>query len=402
MSEFTAQFFSGNRERLIEALPGHLLVFSAHSLVQSAADMAFPLRQDSSFYYLTGLNEPDLVLTIDTDSGESTIYLPEQNDYQKEWDGSFDQKELQSTSGISEIRVKADLNPLLKKAYKEQRKIGYLPPLPERVEPYGFYANPARRLLENTIIEATGINAKELVDVRRAVSRLRQIKQQVEIDAIQTAIDVTGKTLQQVRDKLDSYSTEKDVERALSAGFLLNGGDGHSFHPIVANGKHAATIHYEKNNAKLEDGLLLMDVGTSVNGYASDISRTWAIGKPTPRQQEIWAACLEIQEKGFAMLRPGIMMHEYQKQLEAEADKVFRRLGCSMAGQPFPHGFSHFLGLDPHDAGIYDEPLIEGSVVTVEPGIYLQDEGIGVRVEDDVLITKNGIEILSKSIPKVL
>ena len=95
-------------------------------------------------------------------------------------------------------------------------------------------------------------------------------------------------------------------------------------------------------------------------------------------------------------------IREYQKQLEAEAEKVFKRLGCSMAGKPFPHGFSHFLGLDPHDAGLYHEPLVPGSVITVEPGIYLPDEGIGVRVEDNVLITENGIQILSKNIPKLL
>lgn len=203
---------------------------------------------------------------------------------------------------------------------------------------------------------------------------------------------------------MGDYKNEKDIERAISIGFLKSKSDGHGFDPIIASGKNAATLHYTKNNQSLnKDSLVLLDIGTKVNGYASDISRVWSIGgKPSKRQQEIWQACLDIQETAFSLLKPGVMMREYQKQVEKQANTIFKKLGCSMAGKPFPHGFSHFLGFDVHDAGDYTVPLEKGMVITVEPGIYLTDEGIGVRVEDDVLITEKGIKILSQHIPKVL
>lgn len=398
---FTKQFFLGNRDALAALLPGHLIVLTAHSLLQSAADLSFPFRQDSSFWYFTGIDEPDMLLTIDCDSGESALYLPEQNDYQKEWDGEHDKNKLKKTSGIDEIRFKSDLNPILEQAKKQGQKIGYLPPLPDRVEPYGFYANPARKHLEMLLLD-NGVSKDELVDVRKQVAKLRQVKQQPELDAIQKAIDITGKSLVEIKDKLSEFKNEGEVEKALTAAYYINGADGHAFQPIVASGKNAAIIHYEKNNAQLKDGLILLDVGAQYAGYASDISRTWSIGAPTKRQQELWDVCLDIQKYAMGLLGPGVKIREYQKQVEAYAEKQFKRLKCSMAGKPFPHGFSHFMGLDVHDAGLYEEPLMPGSVITVEPGIYLPDENIGVRVEDNVLITETSIEILSKNIPKLL
>ncbi len=398
---FSRKFFSGNRDALATLLPGHLIILTAHSLVQSAADLAFPFRQDGSFWYFSGLDEPDLILTIDSDSGESAVYLPSQNDYQKEWDGAHNKNDMQMTSGVDEIRFKSDLNRILNKAMKQGKKIGYLPPLPDRVEPYGFYANPARKHLEASLLDA-GISKDDLVDVRKQVARLRQVKQPEELQAIKEAINITGKALSEIKSQLNSFNNEKDIERALSAAYYSRGADGHAFQPIIANAKNAATIHYEKNNAKLQEGLILLDVGAQYAGYASDISRTWSIGAPSERQQELWSACLEIQEYAIALLGPGVTIREYQKKTEAFAEKQFKKLKCSMASKPFPHGFSHFMGIDVHDAGLYDEPLVPGSVITVEPGIYLPDEGIGMRVEDNVLITENGVEILSKNIPKLL
>ena len=405
MNQFTAKFFIGNRAKIASALPGHFLVLTANSLMQSAADMSFPLRQDSSFWYLCGVDEPDALMVIDTYTGKSTIYLPNKNDYQNEWDGSFDTEEIKKSSGVDEIRFKSDFATDLKKILKKYKdsKIGYMPPLPERVEPYGFYANPARRLLEQQLTEITSLKTEELVDIRKDIARLRQIKQPVELKAIQKAIDVTGESLEVVRNQLKSLKTEKEAENLLASEFLLRGSEGHAFQPIVATGKNAAVLHYEKSQSLIgKNDLVLFDVGAQVDGYAADISRVYCSGSPTVRQQELWGACLDIQQFAFSELGPGVNMSEYQKKVEEYANSTFVKIGCSMAGQPFPHGFSHFMGLDVHDAGVYDEPLQPGSVITVEPGIYLSDEGIGVRVEDDVLITETGIEILSKNIPKVL
>jgi Xaa-Pro aminopeptidase len=145
-----------------------------------------------------------------------------------------------------------------------------------------------------------------------------------------------------------------------------------------------------------------LDVGAEYLGYSADISRTWSVGNATKRQVDVYQAVLELQDKAFNMLKPGVYVREYQELMEKEAISVVAKLGASFVGDKFPHGFSHFLGIDVHDAGDYEQPLQENSVITVEPGIYLPIEGIGVRIEDDVRITKNGIEILSKNIPRVL
>lgn len=403
---FEAAFFKGNREKISEELGGHFLVIAGNSLVQSSADLTFPFRQDSSFWYFTGLNEPDLVLTINCGSGESTIYLPGQNDYQKEWDGALDKNHIKLQSGVNHVLQRSDLRKNVAEALRAGMKIGYLPAIGDdrgRVEPYGFYANPARKnVVAELLAKVRPLQKKDLVDVRKDVARLRQVKQPVELEAIKKAIAVTAQSLENVKERLADFDSEKDIEQAITAEFFTNGGDGHAYQPIVANEVNAATIHYVKNDAKLTRGLVLLDVGAEVDGYASDISRTWSIGEPSKREREVWDACIDIQQRALEILGPGVKIREYQKEVEAYAEEVTKTLKCSMAGQPFPHGFSHFMGLDVHDAGLYDEPLQPGSVLTVEPGIYLADEKIGVRVEDNILITEEGIEVLSRNIPKSL
>jgi len=401
MLKFSQLFFVKNRLSLAERLPNHLLVISANALVQYSADLHYPFRQDSNFWYLCGVNEPDAVLVIDTDTQISTLLLPKKNDYQSEWDGMSDDKNLQERSGVDKIGSMSELKHLLRSAVQQNKKIGYLAPPKNRIEPYGFYANPARKLLEKKLRrDAEGV---ELHDVRLSIARLRQVKQPIEIEAIKAAIAVTAKTLSDIKNRLSSFETEKDIERAITAGFYANGGDGHSFEPIVACGKNASVIHYIDNAAELtHKNLLLLDVGTLVNGYASDISRTWSLGGESERQRQIYEACLEIQEKGIAMLRPGLLLRDVHTKLAEYAQEKFEEIDCSMKDKPFPHGFSHHLGLDVHDSGDYSQPLQAGMVITMEPGIYLADEGIGVRIEDDILITENGSENLSEMIPKLL
>jgi len=399
---FSSSFFIENRNRLCQALPGHLICIPAHNLLQYSADLHYPFRQDSNFWYLTGINDPDATLLLDTNSGEATLLYPEQNDYQKEWDGKNDQVSVKVSSGVEQIGSETDLKKIVQSAIDNGLKIGYLKPSKKRIEPYGFYANPARQLFTTKLKRYA--KSVELHDVRIAIARLRQVKQPIEIKAIRAAIRVTAMTLANVKNNLTTYENEKDIERAITAGFYSNGGDGHSFDPIIASGGNAATIHYVDNDSRLiAKDLLLVDVGARLNGYTSDISRTWSLnGTPSKRQQEVVAACLDIQEAGIAMLKPGAYLKDVQAKLSDYAKDAFKKLECSMQDKPFPHGFSHYMGIDVHDAGDYTEPLVPGVVLTMEPGIYLSDEGIGVRIEDDILITGDGAENLSEMIPKLL
>jgi Xaa-Pro aminopeptidase len=398
MTRFNKQFFAGNRERLMQALPDSLIVMTANASLQQSADLAFPFRQDSSFWYLTGIAEPDLLLVIDTKKASATILLPEQNDYQIEWDGVIETTSYQQTSGVTSFESQTSLKKIIKEAKKAGLSICSLQPSANRVEPYGFYANPARRLLFDLLKEC-GVG--EPKDIRVELARLRQVKQNPELEAIKTAIQATATSLEATKERLETFTTEKDIERAISAGFFAAGADGHAYEPIVASGKNASIIHYNKNNQPLKNKeLVLLDVGAQVDGYAADISRNWAVGKPTNRQQEIWSAVIELQDEAFSLLKPGVLLRGYQETMEARAAKMLERLGKSP--RQFPHGFSHFLGLDVHDTGDYAAPLVPGSVLTVEPGFYFPDEGIGVRVEDNILITEKGYTNLSVKIPKLL
>lgn len=396
---FDSQFFIANRQKLAMQLPNAVIFIAAHSQLQYSADVAYPFRQDSNFWYLTGLNTPDAVMVIDTSATTTTLLMPTQNDYQKEWDGTMQTDQLRTMSGITQFGTTSDIQKIVRTAIKQKRRICYMAPAATIVEPYGFYSNPSRKTLENELRKYT----KQIEDIRPVIARLRMVKQQCELEAIQSAINVTANALSEVKTVLPSLKNEKDIERLLSARFHENA-DGHSFKPIVASGAHAAVIHYEQNNAPLsEDGLVLLDVGASFQGYAADISRVWSYAKkPSSRQVDVWNACLAIQHKAFSLLKPGVYLKEYQQEVEKEVQKQCKTLNCSMVGKKYPHGFSHFMGLDVHDAGDYTMALEENIVLTVEPGIYLPDEGIGVRVEDDVIITKHGIRILSKHIPQIL
>jgi Xaa-Pro aminopeptidase len=399
MSKFPVSFFETNRTRLMQQLPNTVIVLAAHTLLQFSADVAYPFRQDSSFWYFTGVDEPDLLLVINSQTQESILLLPEQNSYQKDWDGSLDTKYLTEISGIDKFRLVGELPELLLNAKKKKLKIAYLKPLPERVEPYGFYANPARKLLEGVIKKIE----PEPLDIRIEVARQRQVKQKIEIEALQGAIDITAESLSRIKKDVNDYTTEADIERALTVEFYARGADGHGYEPIIASEKNAAIIHYNKNNALVKNNsLLLLDVGAVTDKYTADISRTWAVGSLSQRHKEVHRAVLELQDRAFAILHPGVLLREYQIEMEKLAKKAMKKLKCSNSEDKYPHGFSHFLGLDVHDAGDYDAPLAEGMVLTVEPGIYLSDERIGVRVEDNVLVTKDGIKNLSQKIPREL
>lgn len=394
-NKFTKDFFTSNRKRLCESLPNHLLVLTAHSLVQLSADRAFPFQQERNFWYLTGINEPDLVLMIDTVSAEATLVLPTKNDYQNLWDGEFDQAIFKEISGIQKCIFKEEFESFIRKNINS-KKIGILGPAPDRIEPYGYYANPARKNLKNLLIES-GFSEDKLIDIRLDIARLRQIKQPVEVEYIQKAIDITKTSLDDIKYRLNSFKNEKELERELTIGFLQYGATTHAFDPIVASGKNATTIHYEKNNSNIKKSdLVLLDVGAQFGMYGADISRTWQIDKISDRQKQVYDSVKAIHLKVIEHVAPGVRIKELQELANSELKKQCRILGIS--NRELPHGISHYLGLDIHDAGDYLLPLEAGTVLTVEPGLYMPEENIGVRIEDDILVTERGSSILSENI----
>ncbi len=230
--------------------------------------------------------------------------------------------------------------------------------------------------------------------------------------ALQKAIDITVASLKESTKaaKLKSYAYEYELEAEIARGFRSRGATGHAFEPIVASGAAACTLHNVANNGVLSaDDLVVIDIGAEVEHYAADITRTISVGgSPSRRQQVVYAAVLEVQDYALGLLRPGIMLKEYEQQIEQFMGEKLRELGLiktinhEQVRTFYPHSTSHFLGLNVHDVGHYDRPLEPGVVITVEPGIYIPAEGIGIRVEDDVLITETGIKILTDKLSRDL
>lgn len=407
---FGSDFFRGNRERLRQLFTGTApIVLTAFGRLQRAGDEAFPFNQDGSFWYLTGIDEPDVILVID--KGREYLIVPKREAVVEAFDGAIDVAELTRRSGIKEVLSEKDGWKQLESRLKKVQHVATLAAAQPYIEYFGMYTNPARsRLIKRLKTVNSDI---ELLDLRQHLARLRMVKQPEELAALQRAIDITNDTLKEVvrPARLAKYAYEYEVEADITRGFRRRGASGHGFSPIVAGGLRACTMHHIANDAQLSsDELVVLDVGATYDHYVADISRTISLnGKPSRRQQQVYEAVCEAQDYAYSLLKPGVKIREYEKEMEHFVGEKLRELGLiksitseAVREQFFPHATSHFLGLDAHDAGDYDEPLKPGMVITVEPGIYIRDESIGVRIEDDVLITETGCDVLSKKLLREL
>lgn len=406
---FTSEFFRGNRERLKQLFSGTApIVITANGLLQKGSDEAMPFHQDRSFWYLTGIDEPDVVLVMD--KSKEYLIVPKREDVKEKFDGAVDFDDLERRTGISDIMDDKKGWKKLESRLKKVNHIATIAAPPKYIDFWGMYTNPARAEL---IQKLKSLNDEvELLDLREHLSRLRMIKQDVEIEAIQKAIDISVDTLKEVMrpSKLSKYAYEYEIEADITRGFRRRGANGHGFTPIVASGKRSCTIHNISNNGELvSDELLMMDVGADVDNYTADITRSVSLnGQPSRRQQAVYDAVLEAEDYALSLLKPGILPKDYEQQVETFVGEKMRELGLIKTIESdnvrkfFPHRTSHFLGLDAHDAGDYEQPLKPGAVLAVEPGIYIPDEGIGVRIEDDVLITADGVKVLTSNLPRAL
>jgi Xaa-Pro aminopeptidase len=410
MSErFGSEFFRGNRERLRQLFTGTApIVLTAHGLLQRAGDEPYPFHQDRNFWYLTGIDEPDIILVMD--KTKEYLIVPTREAMREAFDGAVDHGQLAKISGIKDVLNEKEGWKQLEARLKKVQHVATLSANPKYIDFLGLYSNPARAELIGRIKDINQ-NA-ELLDLRQHISRMRMVKQPVEIEALQAAIDITIDTLKEVSraGALPKYGFEYEIEADLTRGFRRRGAQGHAFDPIVASGKRACTLHHIANDGALaSDELLILDVGARVDQYAADIARTYAIGgHPTRRQQQVFDAVCEAQDYAYSLLKPGVLLREYEKQMEQFIGEKLRELGLiksithEAVRKFFPHATTHFLGLDAHDGGDYDYALEPGVTLVAEPGIYIPKEGFGVRIEDDILITEDGNTVLSARLPRQL
>ncbi len=402
-SHFSTSFFAANRASLRKSVHSATpIVIAGNGLLQRNSDTSFPFRQDSNFWYLTGIDEPDLTLVITSD--DAFIMAPQRDTTRQTFDGALDVNALVNQSGVTQILPERKGWELLRKELAAAREVLVMGSSGLYDKRHGTWANPSTHELRRKL-KRNSRNVK-LAAIDSQLAALRVIKQPQEIEALRSAIRITTETIQEVRRKLTSYRYEFEVEAAISNGFRMRGASGHSFSPIIANGGRATVLHNVANNGQLgAQALTVVDIGAEVEQYAADITRTLAYDAPNTRQLAIFNAVLAVQAYALALLKPGTMLRDYERSVANEMGKQLIKLGLittieyDSVRQYYPHATSHFLGLDVHDVGDYNKPLEAGMVMTCEPGIYIPEEGIGIRIEDDVLITATGNTVLSSACP---
>lgn len=408
-TKLESTFFKNNRKNLINLnLKNYPIVLVSNGLIQSSGEIHYPFKQDASFWYLTGLNLPDLILVIDED--QEYIIAHSKNKTREIFEGKIEFDLIRNTSGIEKIYNEKEGWQKLFQLIEKNKRIATLPIPPKYIDYFGFYTNPAKQILFEKL--KYKYPKLKFVDISKDMIKLRSIKQPVEINLIQKAIDLTTESLEKVikNIKANKYDFEYQIEAELFKSIRSQGLKRFAYDPIIASGKNACIIHYSSNESKLNKSqLLLIDVGAEVDNYSADITRTISTSKkPTPRQLQVFNAVIEIQQFAFSILKPGVIIKEYETQIENFVHDKLAKLNLIKSKNKkqirkyYPHLTSHFLGLNVHDVGEYSKPLKENMVLTVEPGIYINEEGIGIRIEDDVLITKNGYKILSQNLPKTL
>jgi Xaa-Pro aminopeptidase len=359
-------------------------------------------KQDNNFLYLTGLNTPNAIyFGFKGSRGNSEFLFIQRGDPEREvWEGKkMTAEEAKAQSGIGNVAYLDEFESLLS---------SYCPSINR------IYSNIGNQTLNAPLSYAMFrlLPVRErypqisIQCVTEVITPLRKVKSDWEIMQLQRAIDVTGKGIMDIWETAEAGMMEYELEAMLFYRIQKSGLKHWGFAPIVAAGINAATLHYEKNECQISAGdLVLLDVGASYMNYSADISRTFPIsGTFSQRQAQVYSAVLKVQKEIISMIRPGVLLQHMQtKTRELIADELIA-LGLiqdsAEVTKYYMHGVSHFLGMDTHDVGGRDAVLEVGNVITVEPGIYIPEERLGVRIEDDVLVTQEGYCVLSQNIPK--
>ncbi len=385
---FDSEFYTQNRANLRRKIGDHITVVVGNSLMQRTGDTQFPFRQNGDFLYLSGITEPNCALVINGKTGEEFIMVDAKTGIHKIFDGAYNPKELAGISGITDIRTSAE-----GLAYFTQHAQGFAYINSGKAPKVDFTINGYRAKLAQRI-KRSGVGTK---DVRPVIAQLRMIKQPNEIGAIQKAIAITKNALSEIEPLIQNAKNENDLSIELNVRFARAGVE-HAFSPLIQAGLNTTILHYDKHSAPIaNNSVVLFDIGAEYQYYAADISRTYIKGT-NERAIKVIAAVQDVQKRLIAHVMPGRTwreLHDYSEQLTLEK---LKELGVtddpSLVRQYFPHAFGHFVGLDTHDAGDYTVPLQAGMVITVEPGIYLPKEQIGVRIEDVILVTETGAKVL--------
>lgn len=407
--------FIENRKKFKNHLkPNSLAVFVSNDIMPTNADGSMGFRQNSDLFYLSGIDQEDTILVFfpDVKDGrhKEILFVKETSELIAIWEGAkLNKAQATAVSGIEHIYWHHEFEKIMKPFFFQAETI-YLNSN-EHTRRY-IDTETAQDRFNKTIIAKYPLHKIE----RSApiMHKIRAIKNTQEIDLIQQACDITEKGFRRLLGFIKPGVWEYEIEAELIHEFVRNRSQGFAYGPIVASGKNACVLHYVENNQQCKDGeVILLDVAAEYANYASDLTRAVPVnGKYTKRQKDVYNAVLRVHKAAARLLVPGQTFEKYNASVGELMTEELLKLGLLKTDDVkkqnpawpaykkyFMHGTSHFLGLDVHDVGFFQEPIQAGMVFTVEPGIYIQEEGLGIRIENNFLVTTNGQLDLMKNIP---
>ena len=410
------RLFVQNRQRFSKQLkPNSVAILNSNDFMPTSADGTHPFIQQTDLFYLSGVDQEETVLVICPDAPEKKqkeiLFIKETNEQIATWEGQkLSKEEAQDISGIKTVYWTSELDGILR---------------PLIIQSENIYLNTNEHLRAAVTVETRDMRflawcqkAFPLHHYERLapiMHDLRAVKSPLEIELIKEACSITAKAFRRLLGFIRPGVWEYEIEAEIVHEFMRSRSRGPAFQTIVASGADSCTLHYVKNDKQCQKGdLVLIDFGAEYANYAADVTRTVPVNaKFSKRQKEVYNAVLKIQKSAIQMLKPGNSLDAYQEAVVKLMEDELIRLGVlkksDIKKQPedsplykkfYPHGISHHLGLDVHDYGNKYRKFEPGMVLTCEPGIYIRDESIGIRIENDILITKKGPVDLTEAIPR--
>jgi Xaa-Pro aminopeptidase len=398
--------YINNRQNFTAQMAANTLaVFNSNDIYPVSADSTLPFAQHRDILYLSGVDQEESILVLFPNASNpahrEVLFLKETSELIAIWEGEKLTKQTAfETSGIQTVYWLQQFPTIFKQLMAEVQ---------------GIYLNTNEHLRANTEVETRedrfikqvkqDYPAHQVHKAAPIMHKIRSIKHQIELDLMQQACNITEAGVRRLLGFIKPGVWEYEIEAELAHEFLRKRSKGFAYTPIVASGKNACVLHYIENNQQCQDGdLILLDVGAEYANYSSDLTRCIPVnGRFTPRQKAVYNAVLHVKNEATKLLVPGTIMAEYHKQVGLLMEEQLVNLGLISMDhiknqdpawpaykKYFMHGTSHFLGLDTHDVGLWHEPIAANMVFTVEPGIYIPAEGLGIRLEDDVVVQASG------------
>ena len=409
------QLFIENRKKLAPLLDkGSLAIFNANDVMPTNADGTMAFRQNNDLFWLSGVDQEESLLLLypenPNEKEREMLFLKETSALIAIWEGEKLTKDNAfNTSGIKTVYWLEELEGKLKELVGKADRVYLNKNMHSRSTSRVQTRDDRFRLM----IEEK-FAGKEIKEVAPIMHELRYVKSEIEISLMQKACDITEKGLRRILPFIKPGVMEYEIEAELMHEFLRNRSAGFAYQPIIGSGIDSCVLHYIENNKPCKDGdILLMDFGAEYANYASDLTRTVPVnGRFSKRQKAVYNAVLHVMKEATNMLVPGTIFKDYNLEVSKIMESELIKLGLldkhdvqkQDAENPlykkyFMHGTSHSIGLDVHDVGSFESPMKEGMVFTCEPGIYILEESLGIRLENDILITADGPNDLMKNIP---